>query len=260
VRILVCGPEGTGKSLFLLSAAKIGPLAVADTEFGMHNYLIPHPSGAEKRFTLIEPAKKLLGIPLDQHPVIAWVQTNDLAKVKSFMQAASKDPEIVTLGVDSASILWDIASSAVTGAKERNEWNHVKQPLRMLQYLILASGKHYIFTAHLNKQFNENMTEVIGELPWSEKKDVHWGDLNLKLTFAGGATQPQGIVLKERSSGRVKKGSVIPNVSMETVLKLFGQQPKIVGTPLDPAEVAYRVDVAARREAPQTSKDVKVPE
>lgn len=245
MRILVTGTEGTGKSLFLLSAAKLGPLAIADTEFGMHNYLIPHPSGEAKRFTLIEPVKKIFGIPTEIDPVIAWIQTNDLTQVRAFMTAASKEPSFVTLGIDSASILWDIASSTVDG---RQDWNKAKQPLRMLQYLVLASGKNYIFTAHLNKAFNEDMTKVVGEFPWSEKKDPHWGDLNLKMTFPVSGDKPVAIVLKERSAGRIKRGATISDPTLEKIFKIFGQQPKIVGTPLDPVEAAYRADAAGRRE------------
>jgi hypothetical protein len=235
--------EGTGKSALVLSAAKLGPMAIVDTEFGMHNYLVPL-EGVAKRFTLIEPMKKLLGIPVEQSPSIAWLQSNDLTQVRAFLEAATKDESVVTIGMDSVSILWDIASSTVDG---RQDWNKAKQPLRMMQYLILASKKNYIFTAHLNKQFNEDMTKVVGEFPWSEKKDPHWGDLNLKMIFPAGDPAPSGIVLKERSAGRVKKGEIIRGVTLEKIFKLFGQQASIVGTPLDPVEAAYRADAAGRK-------------
>lgn len=248
MRILAAGSEGTGKSMFVLSAAKIGGLAIADTEFGMHNYLVPHPSGKDKEFTLLDETKKLLGIAADEAPLVRWIQTNDLVQVKAFMTGAASDPAIATLAVDSASILWDIASSAVAGGQDRGDWNRVKQPLRMLQYLVLASKKHYIFTAHMNKMFNENMTAVIGEFPWSEKKDPHWGDLNLKMSFPAGQARPDAFILKERSSGKFKKGDLIREVSMSKILAIWPGAQQI-GTPLSPNEAAYRVDAAGRKES-----------
>jgi hypothetical protein len=249
VRILAAGGEGSGKSLLVLSAAKLGGLAVADPEFGMHNYLMPHPNGEAKRFTLIPRVKALLGIDAATDPLIAWIQSNDLSQIRSFMEAASKDPAFPTLAIDSASILWDIASSAVKGGEDRGEWNRVKQPLRMLQYLVLSSRKHYIFTAHMNKAFNQDMTQVIGELPWSEKKDPHWGDLNIKMMMT--AEGPKAMVLKERSAGLLKKGDFITKPSLEKILKIW-QAGDMIGTPLEPNEAAYRVDVAGRKaEAPK---------
>jgi len=244
MRILVAGMEGTGKSILMLSAAKLGGLAIADTEFGAHNYLTPHPNGEAKRFTLIPRVKKMLGIDEAVHPLIAWIQSNDLTQIRSFMEAAAKDERFMTLGLDSASILWDIASSAVKGGEDRNEWNRVKQPLRMLQYLVLASKKHYIFTTHMNKAFNEDMTKVVGEFPWSEKKDPHWGDLNVKMIMS--PTGPKAVVLKERSAGILKKGDIIDKPSLEKFLTLWGQG-EIIGTPLDPVEAAYRVDAAGKK-------------
>lgn len=244
MRILAAGAEGTGKSTLILSAAKIGGVAIADPEFGMHNYLMAHPNGEARRFTLIPRVKKMLGIPEETHPLIAWIQSNDLTQIRSFMEAAAKDERFLTLGLDSASVLWDIASSAVKGGEDRNEWNRVKQPLRMLQHLVLASRKHYIFTTHLNKAFNEDMTKVVGEFPWSEKKDVHWGDLNVKMIMAPDG--PRAIVLKERSAGILKKGDVIAKPSLEKLLSLWGQG-EIIGTPLDPVEAAYRVDAAGKK-------------
>jgi hypothetical protein len=205
---------------------------------------MPHPNGEAKRFTLIPRVKALLGIDAGIDPLIAWIQSNDLAQIRLFMEGASKSEQFATLAVDSASILWDIASSAIKGGEDRNEWNRVKQPLRMLQYLVLQSRKHYIFTAHLNKAFNEDMTKVVGEFPWSEKKDPHWGDLNVKMIMA--LTGPKAVVLKERSAGILKRGDIIDKPSLEKFLALW-KQGEIIGTPLDPVEAAYRVDAAGKK-------------
>jgi len=222
-------------------------MAVADTEFAWHNYVMPHPS-VPKRFTPKPHVKIMLGVPEADWPEIALLQSNDQIRIKKFLEAAKDDPRIVTLGLDSASVLWDLASSTVEG---RQDWGRAKQPLRALQYLALGSGKHYIFTAHLNPLFNDDMTKKIGEFPWSEKKDPHWADYELKLEFGPGMKAPRAIVIGERSGGRFRPGTVLKDCNFPSLLAIVGDAGDIqAGAALDADEATYRAQVAQAAETP----------
>ena len=257
LKILLESKQKSGKTCFMLSACRLGPMAVADTEFAWHNYVMKHPewkpeSGSTaKRFTPRPHVKKMLGIPAEEWPVIALLQSNDQLKIKAFLLKAAKDPKTLTLGLDSASVLWDLASATVEG---RQDWGRAKQPLRALQYLAMGSGKHYMFSAHLNPLFNDDMTKKIGEFPWSEKKDPHWADYELKLTFGPKMETPQVMIIGERSGGRFKPGSMLKKCDFPTFLKMIypdGEEPEeMEGECLDGDEVIYRTQVAQANETP----------
>lgn len=255
LKVLLESKQKSGKTCFILSACHLGPLAVADTEFAWHNYVMVHPTingtdGSKKRYTPRPHVKTMLGVTPDSWPVIALLQSNDLGRIRSFLQAAAADPEIQTLGLDSASVLWDIASSTVEG---RQDWGKAKQPLRALQRITMASGKHYLFTAHLNPLFNEDMTKKIGEFPWSEKKDPHWADYELKLEFGPGMKAPRAIVIGERSGGRFRPGTVLKDCNFPSLLSLVGgdegKKTELAGEVLSAEEETYRARIAQADES-----------
>jgi len=236
LKVLVSSKPKSGKTLFTLSAAALGPMAVVDTEFSYHLYTT---EGNEPNLRHpIERVAKLLDIPVDSK--IYTLQTANPASVKKFLAEYAARPDIVTLALDSMSVVWDQLTSTVQG---RQDWPAVKRPLRQLQYLALSSGKHYIFTAHRNNLYSEDMTKKIGEFPWSDKKDPHWADLILELKFPQGASRPDACVEGERSAGILKVGMTLRNPTFPELAKLLGQIPEMKNAEmLSPDELDYRTN------------------
>jgi hypothetical protein len=191
-------------------------------------------------YTLLPHVKKTMGIAEEVFPEIALFQSNDLGAIKAFLFAVARDPLVVTIARDSQSVLWDLASSSVQG---RQDWNAVKQPLRLIQYDLMASKKHLIMTAHLDALFNDTMTAVIGQKAWTEKKDPYVATWELHFEFGAGMKAPVAVVVGEVSGGRVKRGTALRNPSFPAFLDLIGRPRPLVGEVTQANEATYRAAV-----------------
>jgi hypothetical protein len=245
-RVLAAGKQKTGKTVFALSACLVGRLAASDTEFVYQEYVDEHPSAkspaGKPLFTPNAALRALWKVKDGVWPEIAVFQSNDLGAIKGFLFAVARDPLVVTIARDSQSILWDLASSAVTG---RQDWNAVKQPLRLIQYDLMASRKHLIMTAHLDQMFNESMTAVVGNKAWTEKKDPYAATWELHFEFTEGMREPIARVVGEVSGGRIKRGTVIKSPSFPAFLDLIGRPRPLLGEVTQGNEATYRAGVEA---------------
>jgi hypothetical protein len=243
-RVLVAGKQKSGKTTFVLSACALGRLAVSDTEFVLQEYVEEHPTArtpaGKPLFTPMAHVKRLLGIAEEEWPEIAILQSNDLGAIRSFLYAVARDPKVVTVGRDSQSVIWDLASSAIGGPGDRGNWNAVKQPLRLIQYDLMASGKHLIMTAHLDSMFNADMTKVVGQRAWTEKKDPYTATWELHLEFGEGMRAPVATVVGEVSGGRIARGTTIRNPSFPRLLDLIGRPRPLLGAVIGAQESTYR--------------------
>lgn len=240
-RVLLAGLPKSGKTIFGLSACALGKVAITDTEYVLQEYVEEHPTAKTPRgfpmYTPMAHVKKLLGIPASEFPEIAILQSNDLSVVRSFLTTVAADPTVVTIVRDSQSMIWDMVKATVTS---RDQWNPAKAPLRIIHGELMASKKHLIMTAHLDRLYNEAMTATVGEKADTEKKDGYAATWELHLTFGEGMTHPVAKVVGEVSGGRIPRGTRIENPSFPKFLDLIGRPRPLLGSVVTAEEAAYR--------------------
>lgn len=259
-------PYGTfksGKSIYVLSLAVYltkfsKALALADTEYAHDWYLMPHPladklppfstkSKLVVTATFRPPLLKLFGIDPESDPatwpVVYWLRSQDLGQITGFIIASGKHASVGGIGIDSLSVIWDLASDTVEDAPDRSgglAWKEAKKLMRRFQYDLLSTELHYICTSHQQISYNAQMM-ITGEGPWTEKKVPHWLDLIGRLEFNEQKGYPIMTVTGERSSGLLKRKDRIEAPTFEKVLNLFaGNVPERSGISLDADEIEYR--------------------
>jgi len=258
---LIYADPKQGKTLYVLSMAAGGALAYADDEYALDWYLEPHPDETVTPFsatnkevltTTIRPhIRKLLGLPDTPLPVVYWLQTQEIAKLKNFIAAAAARSFIFGIGIDSLSVVWDLASDTVEEAPEKSgglAWKEAKRIMRRFQYALLGSKKHYVCTSHRQISYTAQMV-ITGSGPWVEKKTPHWLDLIGRMEYIKGKP-PTLEVMGERSGGLLPLGTKVEAPTWDKVFHLFGGTvPAGRDIPLDATEVEYRNKTAATRMA-----------
>lgn len=242
---LITGETGVGKSIYTLSMAALGDIAIADVEYAYDWYVTPIASTGEGKKVIKchinEDVKALAGITGE--PIVHLLQSQDIGLVQRFITASATLDNLVGIGVDGGSVVWDMASDLVDESMVGGlKWNDAKRFMRRFTYDALKTQKHYILTTHLQTLYDKNM-KIIGEKPWVEKKTPHWVDFGGKLVRTAEENVPSLVVFKERSAGRVKMGTTILSPTVSKVLQLFKNIPIPLGVrELD--DVEYRSGAA----------------
>ena len=239
---MIYGPPKKGKSMYVLSMAKLGTIGIWDLEFGHDNYLRPHPtipqdpgyecanvkcechSGQKHKKPTVKAAlrphiAKMLDV--SEETLIYWLQSQELSVGEAFLKAMGEKSEVIGVAMDSMSVHWDLVSDFADPNKPGGlAWMLPKRLERRLVYSMLSTHKHFIMTAHLQTIYNKDM-QVVGTQAWAEKKMPYYLDF-LGFMNATRDGKRSFVVEGERSGGVLKQGSIIENPLFEKVLELNG--------------------------------------
>lgn len=261
LKAIAFGSYKSGKSVFGLSLAEVGPIGLIDTEYRMEWYTTPIigiPATPPRLYYTNERRVRptLPFLSKATHPIYL-VQTQEVGVAGAAIEAWAKDPAISGIVIDSGSVLWDLLQDTRDESDPKTamlSWTPVKKTNRRLMYAAMASGKHLLITAHTQDRYKKVGKELVvdGVRPWLEKKTPHWADLTLQFLYPEGAPHPvvqidgegvggQGGVVKGRYLGDYMKKPPDPAPSFAELLKRLDYVPEpSATTPLDPDELEYR--------------------
>ena len=269
----------TGKTVFGLTMAELGPIGVIDNE-GRHQwYTQPAPPSVPRReFPFDDP--RVVRTDLDMlavNPVLAasfaachvvyLVQTVDLERVRLAVRAFNRDPDVVGIDIDSGSIMWDMLMSTRDTSDERKSmlsWAPVKEWDRLFKIGLTAGQKHCLLIAHAQDKLKmvkrpDGSAEFLVEkiVPRLEKYSGHWADIVVSFDMPDGATHPSLIVVDEGTGGAggLRRGVRMDNPTFKKVVDRLGRLPD--STPVPEADVAYRNKLETQRAVAATQKERK---
>lgn len=248
LKMITFAPYKSGKTVFGLTMAELGPIGIVDTEQRIQWYTTPHPSVKPAAFPYDKPRAlrpDLAFFPQNSY-VVHLVETMEIAVAGRAIEAWTKDPDIFGVTLDSGSILWDLLQDTRDESDPKTamlSWTPVKRTNRRLFYALMSGGKHVVVSSHsqdVYKKVGRELT-VTGVRPWLEKKSPHWCDLVLEFAFPDGAAAPGCRVAGEGigGAGGLTKGKIIGDPTFKKILD------KIVYIPqqaplVDPDELEHR--------------------
>jgi hypothetical protein len=261
LKTIAYGPYKSGKSVFGLTLAELGPIGLIDTEYRHEWYTEPAPAlsatGAALPTRPFPYDNPRLVRPL---PFLAaargevyLVQTQEIGVVGRAIEAWTRDPAMAGIVIDSGSVVWDLLQDTRDDSNEKASmlsWTPVKKVNRRLMYAAMSGGKHLIITAHTQEKFSKVGRELVvtGVRPWLEKKSPHWADLTLEFTYPDGCPHPIARVDGEGIGGQggLVRGAILGDPGKGEPAITFGELVRRLSfmapspTPLDQDELDYR--------------------
>lgn len=210
----------------LIRADEPNPAAARAHWQGVYAHAYGLPRRVRQDVTWLARNDNTIWLAQTMDPILAWHITRVWAL----------DQEIVGIVKDSGSVLWDILQDSkpvkldpVTGEDKLGglAWTPVKRTDRRATFTLLKSGKHWIYTAHIQEKMNSKM-EVVSTNPWLEKKNPHWADLVIRFHNGPDLKRPRAEVRADKvlggKGGALRLGSTHEGLTFKRLLDLAGAE------------------------------------